>query len=174
MCERQNQLLTPNQEHQSNCMGPKPKKNHDLVTSDPQKSELENKNSVGSLPIAIYVTRAPGQKRSTSAPLGSTAFHPNGKLCVWGAWIGLGTDAVGGDPKRESQPYCTTLPLAFYLRSTDLDVAPYPLRTMILPFADNMAVVTANARQPLHRAPAATSGIHPDVPHYVESNMLLP
>ena len=28
-------------------------------------------------------------------------------LCVWGAWIGLGTDAVGGNPKGESQPYCT-------------------------------------------------------------------
>ena len=30
-------------------------------------------------------------------------------LCVWGAWIGLGTDAVGGSPKGESQPYCTRL-----------------------------------------------------------------
>ena len=27
-------------------------------------------------------------------------------LCVWGAWIGLGTDAVGGNPKGKNQPYC--------------------------------------------------------------------
>ena len=55
----------------------------------------------------ICVARAPGQKRSNSAPLGSTAFHPKGMLRVWGAWIGLETDAVGGNPKGESQPYCT-------------------------------------------------------------------
>ena len=60
--------------------------------------------------MAIYVARAPGQKRSNSAPLGSTASHPKGMLCVCGAWIGLGTDAVGGNPKGENQPYCTPLP----------------------------------------------------------------
>ena len=54
----------------------------------------------------IYVARAPGQKRSNSAPLGSTAFHSKGMLCVEGAWIRLGTDAVGGNRKGESQPYC--------------------------------------------------------------------
>ena len=26
---------------------------------------------------------------------------------MWGAWIGLGTNAVGGNPKGESQPYCS-------------------------------------------------------------------
>ena len=56
--------------------------------------------------MAIYVARAPGQKRSNSAPLGSTASHPKGMLCFRGAWIRLGTDAVGGNPKGESQPYC--------------------------------------------------------------------
>ena len=42
-----------------------------------------------------------------------------------------------------------TLPLAFYIRPTYSDVAPYPLRTTFLAFADDMAVVTATARQPL-------------------------
>ena len=32
--------------------------------------------------------------------------HPKGVLCVGGAWICLGTDAVGGYRKGESQPYC--------------------------------------------------------------------
>ena len=93
---------------------------HDPVNSDPQKSELENKNSVGSRPIAIYVARAPGQKRSKSEPLGSTASHPKGMLCVWGAWIGLGTDAIGGNPKGESQPYCKMLLFEFLCRQRDL------------------------------------------------------
>ena len=90
-------------------MGPETTEIHDLVKSNPQKSEFEE-GSVGSRPIVIYVARAPGQKRSNSAPLDSTAFHPKGMLGVSGAWIGLGTDAVGGNPKGESQPYCTTLP----------------------------------------------------------------
>ena len=42
-----------------------------------------------------------------------------------------------------------TLPLVFYIRRTYPDVAPYPLWTTLLAFADDMAVVTATARQPL-------------------------
>ena len=30
-------------------------------------------------------------------------------MCMGGAWIGLRTDAVGGNPKGESQPYCSSL-----------------------------------------------------------------
>ena len=39
-----------------------------------------------------------------------------------------------------------TLPLAFYIRRTYPDLAPNPLRTTLLAFADDMAVVTATAR----------------------------
>ena len=39
-----------------------------------------------------------------------------------------------------------TLLLAFYIRRTYPDLAPYPLRTTLLAFADDMAVVTATAR----------------------------
>ena len=46
-----------------------------------------------------------------------------------------------------------TLPLAFYIRRTYPDVATYPLRTTLLAFADDMAVVTATARQPLSTTP---------------------
>ena len=107
-----NGIISPSHQTKSTnqMYGSKTTEIHDPVNSDPQKSELENKNSVGSRPIAIYVARAPGQKRSNSAPLRSTASHPKGMLCLWGAWIGLGTDAVGGTPKGESQPYCTPLP----------------------------------------------------------------
>ena len=45
------------------------------------------------------------------------------------------------------------LPLAFYIRRTYLDVAPYPLRTTLLAFADDMAVVTATASQPTANHP---------------------
>ena len=67
------------------------------------------KNLVGSRPIAICVARAPGQKRSNSASLGSTASHPKAMLCVGGAGTGLGTVAVGDNTKGESQPHCRTL-----------------------------------------------------------------
>ena len=46
-----------------------------------------------------------------------------------------------------------TLPLAFCIRRTYPDVAPYPLRTTLLAFVDDMAVVTATARQPLLTTP---------------------
>ena len=68
-----------------------------------------------------------------------------------------------------------TLPLAFYIRRTYPDVAPYPLRTTPLAFADDMAVVTATARQPLSTTPdttRATKVLHA-VTNYLESNQIL-
>jgi hypothetical protein len=68
-----------------------------------------------------------------------------------------------------------TLPLAFYIRRTYPDVAPYPLRTTLLAFADDMAVVTATARQPLPTTPdpaRATRVLHV-VTTYLEGNQLL-
>ena len=65
-----------------------------------------------------------------------------------------------------------TLPLAFYIRRTCPDVAPYTLRTTLLAFADNVAVVTASARQPLPTTPdttRATKVLH-DVTNYLEGN----
>ena len=68
-----------------------------------------------------------------------------------------------------------TLSLAFYIRPTYPDVAPYPLRTTLLAFADDMAVVTATARQPLSTTPdpsKATKVLHV-VTTYLEGNQLL-
>ena len=68
-----------------------------------------------------------------------------------------------------------TLPLAFQIRRTYPDVAPYPLRTTLLAFVDDMAVVTATARQPLPDARdnvRANQVLH-DVTSYLESNRLL-
>ena len=68
-----------------------------------------------------------------------------------------------------------TLTLAFYIRGTYPDVAPYPLRTTLLAFADDMAVVTDSARQPLPTTSDTTSAtkvLH-DVTNYMEGNQLL-
>ena len=68
-----------------------------------------------------------------------------------------------------------TLLLAFYIRRTYPDVAPYALWTTLRAFADDMAVVTATARQPLPTTPdntRATKLFH-DVTNYLESNQLL-
>ena len=67
------------------------------------------------------------------------------------------------------------LPLAFNIRRTYPDVAPYPLRTTLLEFADDMAMVTATARQPLPTTPnagRATKVLH-DVTNYLEGNQPL-
>ena len=68
-----------------------------------------------------------------------------------------------------------TLPLAFYIRRTYPDVAPYPLRTTLLAFASDMAVVTATARQPLLTTPdpARATGVLHVVTTYLEGNQLL-
>ena len=68
-----------------------------------------------------------------------------------------------------------TLPLAFYIRRTYPDVAPYPLQTTLLAFADDMAVGTTTARQPLSTTPdttRATNVLHA-VTNYLEGNQLL-
>ena len=68
-----------------------------------------------------------------------------------------------------------TLPLEFHIRRTYPDVAPYPLRTTLLTFADDMAVVTATARQPLLTTPdptRATKVLHAFT-NYLEGNQLL-
>ena len=68
-----------------------------------------------------------------------------------------------------------TLPLAFLIRRTYPDVAPYPLRTTLLAFADDMAVVTATARQPLSTtlAPTRATKLAHAVTTYLEGNRLL-
>ena len=68
-----------------------------------------------------------------------------------------------------------SLPLGFYIRRTYLDVAPYPLRTTLLAFADDMAVVTATARQPLSTTPDPTGAtkVLYAVTTYLEGNQLL-
>ena len=68
-----------------------------------------------------------------------------------------------------------TLQLAFHNRRTYPDVAPYPLQTTFLAFADDMAVVTATARQPLPTTPDTTRAIKVlhDVTNYPEGHQLL-
>ena len=67
-----------------------------------------------------------------------------------------------------------TLPLAFYIRRTYPDVAPYPLRTTLLASADDMAVVTATARQPAdHPGPDQSHQSLHVVTTYLEGNQLL-
>ena len=68
-----------------------------------------------------------------------------------------------------------TLLLAFYIRTSYPDVAPYPVRTMLLAFTDDMEVVTATARQPMPGAPDSTrvNQVLPDDTSYLENNQLL-
>ena len=65
-----------------------------------------------------------------------------------------------------------TLPLAFYIRRTYPDVAPHPLRTTLLAFADNVAVVAATARQPLPTTldTASATKVLNDVTNCLEGN----
>ena len=54
-------------------------------------------------------------------------------------------------------------------------MAPYPLRTAVLAFADDMAIVTATIRQPLQTARDATCLLRVlhNVTDYLVNNMLL-
>ena len=54
-------------------------------------------------------------------------------------------------------------------------MAPYPLQTTLLAFADDMAVITATARQPLPNAPNDTRAnqVHHNFIIYLENNRLL-
>ena len=68
-----------------------------------------------------------------------------------------------------------TLLLACYIRRTYPDVAAYPLQTTLLGSADDMALVTATARQPLPptlNTTRATKVLH-DVTNYLEGKQLL-
>ena len=68
-----------------------------------------------------------------------------------------------------------TLLLAYYIRRTYRDVASYPLRTRLLAFADDMALVTATARRPLSTTPYPTRAtkVLLAVTNHLEGNQLL-
>ena len=89
------------------------------------------------------------------------------------------TQPTSGVPQKGAEgPFLfllVTLPLAFYIRRTYPDVAPYPIWTTLLVFADDMAVVIATARKPLPDArdnTRANQVLH-NVTSYLENNRLL-
>ena len=90
-------------------------------------------------------------------------------------WVNPGSGVRQGGAEGPFLFLLVTLPLAFYIQRTYPDVAPYPLRTTLLAFEDDMAVVTATARQPLSTTPdttRATTVLHA-VTNYLEGNQLL-
>ena len=90
-------------------------------------------------------------------------------------WVHPTSGVRQGDAEGPFLFLLVTLVLAFHMRRTYPDVAPYPLRTTLLGFADDIAVVTATARQPLPTTPDATRAtkvLH-DVTNYPEGNQLL-
>ena len=79
----------------------------------------------------------------------ATCMHAVKTNVVTTPWV---QSASGVPQGRAEGPFLfllVTLQLAFYIRRTYPDVTPYPLRTTLLASADDMAVVTATARQPL-------------------------
>ena len=89
------------------------------------------------------------------------------------------TNPISQVPQGGAESPClfllVSLLLAFYIRRTYLDVAPYPLTTRLLAFADDVAVATATALQPLPDAlddPRANQVLH-HVTSYPENNRLL-
>ena len=77
--------------------------------------------------------------------------------------------------KAHSSSYSSPSRWRFTTDAHTPDVAPYPLRTTLLAFADDMAVVTATARQRLSTTPdptRATIVLHA-VSNYLEGNQLL-
>ena len=90
-------------------------------------------------------------------------------------WTDPTSGVLQGGAERPFLFLLVTPQLAFYIRRAHLDVAPYPLRTTLLAFADDMAVVTATACQPLPIAPdniRANKVLH-DVTSYLDDNRLL-
>ena len=90
-------------------------------------------------------------------------------------WIHPASGVPQGGAESPFLFLLVTLLLAFYIRRTYPDVAPYPLRTTLLAFVDDMAVVTATARQPLPTTPdpaRATRVLHIGTT-YLEGNQLL-
>ena len=71
-------------------------------------------------------------------------------------WVNPASGVPQGGAEGPFLFLLVTLALVFYIGHTYLDVAPYPLRTTLLPFADDMAVVTATARLPLSTSPDPT------------------
>ena len=90
-------------------------------------------------------------------------------------WVHLGSGVSQGGAEGQFLFLLVTLPLAFLIRRTYPDVAPYPLRTTLLAFADDMAVVTATARRSLPTAPDPTRAtkVLQFVTTYLEGNQLL-
>ena len=90
-------------------------------------------------------------------------------------WVQPATGIPQGGAEGPFLFLLVTLPLAFYIRRTYPDVARYPLRTRLLAFADEMAVVTAVAHQRLSTTPDSTrdTKVLHVVTNYLEGNQLL-
>ena len=86
---------------------------------------------------------------------------------------------ASGDPQGGAEgPFfflLVTLSLAFSIRRTYPDVAPYPLRTTLLALGDDMAVVTATAHQSLSTTsdPTRATQVLHAVTNYLGGNQLL-
>ena len=90
-------------------------------------------------------------------------------------WVHSTTEVPQGGAEGPFLFLLVSLLLAFYIGRTYPDVAPYPLRTTLLAFADDMAVVTATARPPLSTTADTTRArnvLHA-VTNYLEGNQLL-
>ena len=90
-------------------------------------------------------------------------------------WVHPASGVPQGGAEGPFLVLLVTLLLAFYIRRTYPDVAPYPLRTTLLAFAKDMAVVTATARRPLPTTPDTTrpTKVLHAVTNYLEGNQLL-
>ena len=89
-------------------------------------------------------------------------------------WIHPASGVPQGGAEGPFLLLLVTLPLALYIRRTYPDVAPCPLGTTFLAFADDMAVVTATACEPLSTKPDPTRAIKVlhAVTNYLEGNQL--
>ena len=91
------------------------------------------------------------------------------------SWVHSASGVPQGGAEGSFLFLLVALPLAFYIRRTYPDVAPYPLRRTLLAFEDDMAVVIATARQPQSTTPDPTRAIKVirAVTNYLEGNQLL-
>ena len=90
-------------------------------------------------------------------------------------WVHRTSGVLQGGVEGSCLFLLVTPPLAFYIRRTHPDVAPYRLQTTLLALADDMAVVNATTRQPLSTTPDTTRAtkVLDDVSNYREGNQLL-